>query len=163
LKPAKLRPSAEDDLVQAARHYAHEEGVALGERMFDAALNSLKPIERMPQIGSPRQGQLCDIPGLRSGRVDGFPELWVYFEADDHIDVVRLMGDRQDIVAILTTGLINASSDRTTRRPALWWSPPPENSHSPKPRNRRFYSVRCKTGATGCWWRRHCRRRIGGR
>jgi toxin ParE1/3/4 len=29
---------------------------------------------------------------------------WLYFEADDHLDVVRLLGDRQDIIAILTTG-----------------------------------------------------------
>jgi toxin ParE1/3/4 len=27
---------------------------------------------------------------------------WLYFEADGHLDVVRLLGDRQDIVAILS-------------------------------------------------------------
>ena len=27
---------------------------------------------------------------------------WVYFEADRHLDVVRLLGDRQDIVASLS-------------------------------------------------------------
>jgi toxin ParE1/3/4 len=26
---------------------------------------------------------------------------WLYFEAKDHLDVVRLLGDRQDIMAIL--------------------------------------------------------------
>jgi toxin ParE1/3/4 len=75
LKPAKLRPSAEDDWVQAARHYAHKGNVALGERIFDSALSALTPIERMPQIDSPRLGQLCQIPGLRSRKVDGFPVL----------------------------------------------------------------------------------------
>ena len=102
MKPAKLRPLAEEDLVDAARHYAHEGGVALGERMFDAALAALKPIQRMPAMGSPRLGQLCEIPGLRSWRVKGFPMRWLYFEAEDHLDVVRLLGDRQDIAAILT-------------------------------------------------------------
>jgi toxin ParE1/3/4 len=29
---------------------------------------------------------------------------WLYFEAGDHLDVVRLLGDRQDIIAILTAG-----------------------------------------------------------
>jgi antitoxin ParD1/3/4 len=38
----------------------------LGERMFDAAIAALEPIERMPSMSSPRLGQLCDIPGLRS-------------------------------------------------------------------------------------------------
>jgi len=73
--------------------------------MFDAAIAALEPIERMPSMGSPRLGQLCDIPGLRSWRVAGFPMQWLYFEAPDHLDVVRLVGDlvgqRQDILAIL--------------------------------------------------------------
>ena len=75
--------------------------MALGERMFDAALTALEPIERMPAMGSPRLGLLCEIPGLRSWRVRGFPMQWLYFEARDHLDVVRLLGDRQDIAAIL--------------------------------------------------------------
>ena len=28
---------------------------------------------------------------------------WLYFEAEAHLDVVRLLGDRQDIAAILST------------------------------------------------------------
>ena len=76
----------------------------LAERMFDSAIAALEPLERMPGMGSPRLGQLCEIPGLRSWRVTDFPMQWLYFEADDHLDVVRLIGDRQDIIAILTTG-----------------------------------------------------------
>jgi len=101
LKRARLRPLAEEDLVAAAHHYAQEGGVALGERVFDAALAALKPIQRMPAIGSPRLGLLCDIPGLRSWRIKRFPMQWLYFEAEDHLDVVRLLGDRQDIAVIL--------------------------------------------------------------
>lgn len=88
--------------MDAARHYAQEGGEDLGERMFDAALAALDPIERMPSIGSPRLGQLCDVPGLRSWRVPHFPLQWLYFETPDHLDIVRLLGDRQDIVAILS-------------------------------------------------------------
>lgn len=101
MKQARLRPLAEADLVAAAQHYLLEGGMSLAERMFEAALAALKPIERMPAMGSPRLGQLCDIPGLRAWRVDGFPMQWLYFEAQDHLDVVRLLGDRQDIVALL--------------------------------------------------------------
>ena len=103
MKPAHLRPRAEADLIEGARHYAKEGSVELAERMLDAALAALEPIERMPSMGSPRLGQLCEIPGLRSWRVAGFPMQWLYFEAEDHLDVVRLLGDRQDIVAILST------------------------------------------------------------
>jgi toxin ParE1/3/4 len=48
-----------------------------------------------------RRGQLCEIAGLRSWRVAGCPMQWLYFEATDHLDVIRLLGDRQDIIAIL--------------------------------------------------------------
>lgn len=95
---------AEADLIASATHYAAEGGQALANRMVDAALAALDPIERMPSMGSPRLGLLCDIPGLRAWRVDGFPMQWFYFEADDHLDVVRLLGDRQDIIAILVAG-----------------------------------------------------------
>jgi toxin ParE1/3/4 len=104
LKPARLRPLAEEDLVDAATYYAKEGGRALGERMFDAALAALKPIQRMPAMGSPRMGQLCEIAGLRSWRVAGFPMQWLYFETENHLDVVRLLADRQDIEAILSAG-----------------------------------------------------------
>lgn len=104
MKPAYLRPQAEADLVDAATHYASEGSVELAERMFDAAIAALEPIERMPGMGSPRLGQLSEIPGLRSWRVTDFPMQWLYFEAEDRLDVVRLLGDRQDIVAILNAG-----------------------------------------------------------
>ena len=101
MKPARLRPQAEADLIDAAQHYAQAGSPELAERMFDAALAALKPLERMPAMGSPRLGQLCEISGLRAWRVPDFPMQWLYFETADHLDVVRLLGDRQDIVAIL--------------------------------------------------------------
>lgn len=105
MKRAWLRPRAEADLVEAAQHYALQGGIALADRMFDAALAALSPIEGMPSMGSPRLGQLCDIAGLRSWRVADFPMQWLYFEGSDHLDVVRLLGDRQDIIGILGEGV----------------------------------------------------------
>lgn len=92
------------DLVQMASYNAKEGGTALGERAFDAALAALDAVRRRPGMGSPRLGQLCEIPSLRARRVPGFPMQWFYFERDDHLDVVRLIGDRQDVVAILGDG-----------------------------------------------------------
>jgi toxin ParE1/3/4 len=66
LKPAHLRPKAEVGLLEATRHYATEGSVTLAARMFDAAIAALEPIHHMPAKGSPRLGQLCEIPGLRS-------------------------------------------------------------------------------------------------
>jgi len=44
---------------------------------------------------------LLGIPGLRTWRVGKFPLLCCYFVRADHLDVVRLLGERQDILAIL--------------------------------------------------------------
>ena len=41
------------------------------------------------------------IPGLRIWKVAKFPLLWCYFERGDQLDVVRLLGERQDIATIL--------------------------------------------------------------
>jgi toxin ParE1/3/4 len=98
---ARLRPLAEADLVERARYYSTEGGTDLGVRFFDAAVASLRAIEKMPNAGSPRVGELCDIPGLRVRRIEGFPVGWFYFVRPDHADVVRLLSDAQDLPVIL--------------------------------------------------------------
>lgn len=98
---ALLRPLAEADLVARTRYYRREGGDGLAERFFDAAIAALDAITRMPRAGSPRVGELCGIPGLRVRRVVGFPCAWFYFIAKDHVDVVRLLADAQDLPTIL--------------------------------------------------------------
>ena len=41
------------------------------------------------------------MPGLPVRRVVGFPCGWFYLSAADHVDVIRLLGDAQDLPAIL--------------------------------------------------------------
>ena len=96
-----LRPLAEADLIERTRYYRQEGGDDLGERFFGAAMAALGAIGRMPGAGSPRIGELCDIPGLRVRRIMGFPCGWFYFTVDDHVDVVRLLADAQDLPSIL--------------------------------------------------------------
>ena len=98
---ARLRPLAEADLVERTRYYSTEGGTDLGVRFFDAAVASLTAIEKMPNAGSPRVGELCDIPGLRVRRIEDFPVGWFYFVRPDHADVVRLLSDAQDLPVIL--------------------------------------------------------------
>ena len=98
---ARLRPLAEADLVERARYYNTEGGTDLGVRFFDAAVASLRAIEKMPNAGSPRVGELCDIPGLRVRRIEGFPVGWFHFVRQDHADVVRLLSDAQDLPILL--------------------------------------------------------------
>jgi len=99
---ARLRPLAEADLVERTMYYGSEGGDELGGRFFDTAIESLRAIETMPGAGSLRIGELCDVPGLRSRRVAGFPCGWFYFERVDHVDVVRLVAYAQDLATILS-------------------------------------------------------------
>jgi toxin ParE1/3/4 len=99
---AVLRPSAEQDLIDVTQWYRKEGGPALAGRFFDAARSSLVPIQRMPGLGSPAAGLLCGIPGLRAWAVEKFPVRWFYIEREDHLDVLRLLADRQDTAAILS-------------------------------------------------------------
>jgi toxin ParE1/3/4 len=98
--PAWLRPLAEADLIER-RYYADEAGEDVAERFFEAAIGALRAIERMPGIGTLRIGEICDIAGLRMRRTEAFPCGWFYFVRTDHLDVVRLLADAQDLTTLL--------------------------------------------------------------
>jgi toxin ParE1/3/4 len=89
------------DLVERTRHYRLHAGDDVAARFFDAAIDALRAVERMPGTGSPRVGEICDVPGLRARRIEGFPCGWLYFTRPNHLDVVRLLADAQDLTAVL--------------------------------------------------------------
>jgi toxin ParE1/3/4 len=60
--PARLRPLAEADLVERTRYYLLNAGEKIATEFLDAAIAALEVVERMPGTGSPRIGELCDIP-----------------------------------------------------------------------------------------------------
>jgi toxin ParE1/3/4 len=101
LKPALLRPQAARDQQGEARYYRDEAGTRMALSLVKATDAALDQIELSPGIGSPVLGSRLGIPGLRTWRVAKFPLLWFYFERDDDLDVVRQLGERQDIGAIL--------------------------------------------------------------
>ena len=101
MKPAFLRPQAKLDRKDEVRYYRTHAGNTVASNLVAASRKALDQLEHDPAIGSPRMGQLLDIPGLRSWRISGFPLVWFYFERADCLDVVRLLGQRQDMVAIL--------------------------------------------------------------
>jgi toxin ParE1/3/4 len=102
LKPALLRPQALRDQQGEVRYYRKEGGTRLAVRLVKATNAALDQIELEPGIGSPLAGKRLGISGLRTWQVAKFPLLWFYFERGDHLDVVRLLGERQDIASILS-------------------------------------------------------------
>ena len=99
MKPAALRPLAENDLIERSRHDAEAGGAELAERFFGAAIAALHAIETSPGLGSLRVGELVGLDGLRRIGIEGFPCGWLYLERDELIDVIRLLADRQDLTA----------------------------------------------------------------
>ena len=101
MKPAVLRPQALRDQQGEVRYYRNEGGTRLAVTVAKATNEALNQVELDPGIGSPRLGEMLGTPGLRTWRVGKLPLLWCYFERGDHLDVVRLLGERQDLVTIL--------------------------------------------------------------
>ena len=101
MKPAVLRPQALRDQQGEVRYHRKEVGTRVAVKLANATNAALDQIELDPAIASPTLGKVLGIPGLRTWRVSKFPLLWCYFERADHLDVVRLLGERQDIAAIL--------------------------------------------------------------
>ena len=97
----RLRPLAEDDLLDRTRYYRREAGDEVAVRFFDSAIESLDAIGASPGLGSPLVGERCGVPGLRWRRIVGFPCGWYYFFVGQRVDVVRLLADMQDLGRML--------------------------------------------------------------
>lgn len=115
MKPARLRPQAKHDRRAEIRHYREMAGHHVAETLVLATEHALDQLERQPGIGSPTVGKLLGIPVLRSWRVTGFPLMWFYVERDNHLDVIRLLGERQDVLGILADeGPLSAHEPEST-------------------------------------------------
>jgi toxin ParE1/3/4 len=91
-----LRPKAREDRRAEVRYYRQEAGAAVAEKLVEAMAQALEELSRNPSIGSPTLGQLLGIEAPRTWRLRGFPLTFWYFERAQHIEVVRLVGQRQD-------------------------------------------------------------------
>jgi toxin ParE1/3/4 len=100
-REVRLRPRAQDDLVERTRYLLDQAGVDVAERFFDRAVDELSAIGRMPGAGSPRVGEWAGIDGLRGRQIPGFGCAWLYFVRHDHVDVVRLLADERDLAIAL--------------------------------------------------------------
>jgi toxin ParE1/3/4 len=83
-------------------------GTRLAVTSVKATNEAVDQTELEPGLGSPRLGKLLNIAGFRICRVAGFPLRWCCFERADHLDVVRLLGERQDVAAILSNELASS-------------------------------------------------------
>jgi toxin ParE1/3/4 len=78
------------------RYYRQVAGASVADKLVKAMAKALQDLECNPSIGSPALGRLLGIDELRTWRLQGFPLTFWYFERVDHIEVIRLVGQRQD-------------------------------------------------------------------
>lgn len=86
-KRAILRARADRDVQEAIDFYLAEGAQEAALKFIDALEQVLRKIEHHPAAGPTRYAHELDLPGLRCGRLRGYPHLVFYVERDDHIDV----------------------------------------------------------------------------
>lgn len=96
LKPVVLRPRARDDRRAEVAWYRREAGTPVADKLVRALERAQGELARQPAIGSPTLGEAIGVPGLRTWAIRGFPLSYWYFERPEQVDIVRLVGQRQD-------------------------------------------------------------------
>lgn len=95
------RLQANVDIDDAVNHYLTEADDDLAERFVDDVDQVFELIAAAPGAGSPRFGEMLDLPGLRSHRLRKFPYLVFYMEGAIKIEVWRVLHERRDIAGAL--------------------------------------------------------------
>lgn len=91
-------------MADEIRYYKITAGNVVARKLAAEIQVAIDHLQRNPGTGSPRWSEFLDIPGLRSWQLKNFPLLFFYIERDDSLDVVRLLGERQNISALLGLG-----------------------------------------------------------
>ncbi len=96
-KPIRLRALAAADLENAAIYYRDNGGQQVAGDFIAAVQAAFQMISSGPGIGSLRYSYDLDIPQLRAFPVERFEHAVFYVEADDLVDVWRILHTRRDI------------------------------------------------------------------
>lgn len=96
-KPIRLRTLAAADLEDVASYYRDNADEMTAHGFIDEVQNAFGLISSGPSIGSLRYSYDLDIPGLRAFPITRFDHAVFYVEADDLIDVWRILHTRRDI------------------------------------------------------------------
>lgn len=96
-RPVIPRERAGRDVDDIIDHYLSEAGEKAALGLIDALQRAYRHIARHPASGTPRHAQELDLPGLRAWPLARHPYLVFYVEADDHVDVWRVLHAKRDI------------------------------------------------------------------
>jgi toxin ParE1/3/4 len=97
-----VRPGVDDDIFELAEHLI-DRSEEIARRFVDAAQKTLKDIVRSPGLGGPKDfGDDPALQGIRSWRVEGFPNHLVFYRlVPDGVEVLAVFHGARDIVTWL--------------------------------------------------------------
>ena len=96
-KPAIPRAKARQGVEDAVDWYVAQHAPDAALRLIDSLEQTVAFIADRPAACSPRHGEVLDMPGLRSWKLEDFPYLVFYIETAACIDVWRVLHERQDV------------------------------------------------------------------
>jgi toxin ParE1/3/4 len=101
VSPVILRAQADRDIQEAVAFYLGE-GAEAAALAFVAALErALSHVGRFPSSGSQRYGHELGLSALRSWPVARYPHLVFYVQAEDRVEVWRVLHGQRDLPAWL--------------------------------------------------------------
>ena len=95
-RPVRLRQLAAIDLEDTSDYYRREAGAQVALEFIDAVERGMRRISRNPQLGSLHFAYELAIPDLRAWPLQRFPYVLFYVDADDEIDLWRILHTRRD-------------------------------------------------------------------
>lgn len=96
-KPVRLRELAAIDLDEAIEHYRLHAGDQIAFDLIDALERAFRRIGHNPGIGNLRYGYELGIPDLRVWQVARFSYAAFYVDADELVDVWRVLNLHRNI------------------------------------------------------------------
>jgi toxin ParE1/3/4 len=98
-------PMAVLDLGEQADYLAGVAGLETALRFNDRAATTFRAIVRTPGIGEPWRSRNLRLAGLRTRRIDGFPnDVAFYRTVEGGVEIVRVLHGSRDIEAALVAG-----------------------------------------------------------
>lgn len=92
-----FRPAARRDFDAYVDYLRENAGAATSIRFVDAARHSFARLIENPGMGPAVQTRSADLKRLRKWRIDGFPNVLVfYLIRDSAVEIVRLIHSAQD-------------------------------------------------------------------
>lgn len=96
-KPIVPRERAQQDVDETIAYYFEEGSVPAAFGFIAALERAYVHIGRNPATGSLRYAHSLNLHGLRSWPLSRYPQLVLYVDREDHVDVWRVLHGRRDL------------------------------------------------------------------